>query len=130
MDETPDTNGRSASGRFTIGNTIARGNPNASAVAKFRSALLANINAADFSDVIAALVTAAKSGDMNAVKILLDRTIGKVADLHDAPAAPIIIFTPESIDERRARLKRMIEDLTPTQRREITLSYATRFEKD
>jgi len=130
MDSTSDNNGRSTSGRFTIGNKYATGNPHAGAVAKFRSALLTNINAADFSDVVATLVTAAKSGDMNAIKILLDRTIGRATDLHDAPAAPIVVYAPESIDERRARLKRMIEDLTPTQRREITLNYATRFEKD
>ena len=131
MDEVPDNNGRTASGRFTIGNGYARGNPHAGAVARFRSALLANITAADFSDVIAALVVAAKSGDMVAIKILLDRTLGRITDLHDVPAVAIVDADPrsENIDERRTRLRQMLEDLTPTQRRDLALNYATRFER-
>ena len=132
MDETPpDNNGRSASGRFTIGNTHARGNPHASVVARFRSTLLANISTDDFADVITALVTAAKAGDMNATKILLDRTLGRITDLVDVPAVAIVDADPrfESIDERRTRLRQMLEDLTPTQRRDLALNYSTRFER-
>ena len=131
MDEVPDNNGRTASGRFTIGNAHARGNPHASTVARFRSALLANITEADFSDVIAALVAAAKSGDMAAIKILLDRTLGRVTNLHDAPAVAIVDADPrsENIDERRTRVRQMIEDLSPAQRRDLALDFSTRFER-
>ena len=132
MDETPsDNNGRSPTGRFVIGNAHARGNPHASTVAKFRSALLANITAADFSDVIAALVVAAKSGDMVAIKILLDRTLGRTTDLHDVPAVAVVDTDPrfESIDERRTRVRQMIEDLSPAQRRDFALNFSTRFER-
>ena len=131
MDEVPDNNGRSASGRFTIGNAHARGNPHASVVARFRSTLLANISTDDFADVITTLVAAAKSGDMNAVKILLDRTLGRITGLHDTPTVAIVDVdaTPESIGERRTRLRQMLEDLTPTQRRDLALNYSTRFER-
>ena len=133
MDEMPpDNNGRSPTGRFVIGNTHARGNPHAGVVARFRSALLATITEADFTDVITALVTAAKAGDMVATKILLDRVLGRVTDLHDVPAVAVVDADPrfESIDERRTRVRQMIEDLSPAQRREIELSYAsTRFER-
>jgi hypothetical protein len=132
VDETPpDNNGRSPTGRFVIGNTHARGNPHAGVVARFRSALLANITEADFSDVITTLVAAAKSGDMGAIKILFDRTLGRITDLVDVPPVVVVDADPrsESIDERRTRLRQMLEDLTPTQRRDLALNYSTRFER-
>ena len=129
MDEMPDNDGRTASGRFAIGNAHARGNPHAGAVAKFRSILLATITESDFANVITALVAAAKSGDMVAIKILLDRTLGRVTDLYDAPAVADTDPRSESIGERRTRLRQMLEDLTPTQRRDLALNYSTRFER-
>jgi hypothetical protein len=68
--------GRDDTGKFTRGNRIAKGNPHAQKVAKLRSALLRAVTTADLKEVIQALVWKAKEGDVQAIRELLNRTLG------------------------------------------------------
>ncbi|MGC3971003.1 MAG: hypothetical protein QM775_27815 [Pirellulales bacterium] len=69
----PSTTG--AIGRFRPGNRFGcHRNRQAS---RFRAALLRIITPADITTVMRALVAKAKAGDLDAVRLLLDRTIGK-----------------------------------------------------
>lgn len=73
---TTGTNGRAGSGRFAPGNKLAKGNPHAKRVARLRSALLKAVSPSDLRDVITALLTAAKGGDVPAARELLQRLLG------------------------------------------------------
>lgn len=74
-------NGRDTGGRFAKGNRGGPGNPLAAKVARLRASLVAAVKPKDLRDVIAALVTAAKAGDTQAAKLLLDRVCGPAASL-------------------------------------------------
>ena len=69
-------NGRDNAGRFTTGNAGGPGNPFAAQVGKLRAALLDAVTEKDVKDVIRAMVTKAKEGDVAAARILLDRCLG------------------------------------------------------
>jgi len=71
------SNGRDRKGRFASGNKYAKGNPYAKRVAQLRSALLAAITPADVKAIVKKLIEQAKSGDMVAIKEVLDRAVGK-----------------------------------------------------
>jgi hypothetical protein len=53
------------------------GNPYAKRVAAIRDTLLATVTDQDVQEVTAALLTSAKSGDIPAIRELLDRLIGR-----------------------------------------------------
>jgi len=76
---TAETNGagREASGRFGAGNKFGLGRPQ-SQVQKLREAIVACVTPEDVVGVIQKLVQLAKSGDVNAAKVLLDRAVGRV----------------------------------------------------
>ena len=56
-------------GRFTKGNTAARGNPYTRKAGEFRKALFASVTAKDIREQ-------AKAGDLKAIALFLDRTLG------------------------------------------------------
>lgn len=64
-------------GRFLPGNPGGRGNPFAKRVAVLRSALLEAVTPEDIAAVVRALIDKAKSGDVAAIRELIDRCIGK-----------------------------------------------------
>jgi hypothetical protein len=69
--------GQDAKGRFTVGNRHGKGNPLAGRAAKIRAVLLKRLTIKDAQAIADQLITLAKSGDLAAIKELLDRTIGK-----------------------------------------------------
>jgi hypothetical protein len=69
------------SGRFSRGNSFARGNAAPRRVAAFRAALFNCIRQADFREIVQALVTAAKAGEPWAVKECLRYLCGSSADV-------------------------------------------------
>ncbi|MBL8880211.1 MAG: hypothetical protein JNG88_13920 [Phycisphaerales bacterium] len=73
-------------GRFTAGNKAGKGNPHHRRVAELRAKMLERVTPDDVSAVVEALVNKAKAGDTAAIKLLLDRVFGRIAD-HDAAAA-------------------------------------------
>lgn len=64
-------------GKFKAGNPGGPGNPNMKKLASYRKALEQAVSAKDFKEVIKKLVELAKGGDVQAIKVLLDRTLGK-----------------------------------------------------
>ena len=81
MSKPPSPNGRNggrdATGRFALGNEGGPGNPQASQVAKLRSAMLAAVGDDDITSIVAKLVELAKEGSIPAAKEVLDRCLGK-----------------------------------------------------
>lgn len=75
--ENIQTNGRGKNGRFTLGNPGGPGNPHAGSVSKLRAAILRSVDEGDIEAIIKQLVQQARSGDLPAVKELLDRCVGK-----------------------------------------------------
>jgi len=78
--ENPSTHGpdgRDASGRFTRGNQLGRGNPLAGRAAKLRATLLEAVTPERLATIVDALLCAAERGDLAAIKEVLDRTLGR-----------------------------------------------------
>lgn len=88
LPSTTGTNGRSKGGQFAKGNRAASGNPHAQRAAKLRSAVLASVNSSDIKAVIRKLVEMAKGGDVQAMKLLLDRACGKLTTGGTVPDVP------------------------------------------
>lgn len=94
-------------GRFAAGNMAGKGNPHHRRVAELRAKMLERVTPDDVSAVVEALVSKAKAGDTAAIKLLLDRVIGRIAD-HDAAA-------PEDRAKRDAQRRERERDLAETQ---------------
>lgn len=90
-------NGRGAGGRFAKGNPGGPGNPHARKVAQLRSALLRAVSPDDVQAVARKLVEQAKSGDVQAARVLLDRLFG--------PAIPVDVV------ERLCQIEKSMEAL-------------------
>ncbi len=72
-------NGKDAKGRFTKGNKGGPGNPFARRVAELRKLLLETVTEDDLREAMRQLVTKAREGDVAAIKLLLQYTVGKPA---------------------------------------------------
>ena len=64
-------------GRFQRGNKAAKGNPHARHVGQLRSALLEAFTVEDMGAIARKLIESAKAGNVQAVKELLDRSVGR-----------------------------------------------------
>ncbi|MDH3583870.1 MAG: hypothetical protein OER86_06615 [Phycisphaerae bacterium] len=71
------SNGKDAKGRFAKGNAGGPGNPHAKQVGQLRSAMLNAVSEEDIARIIATLVDLAKGGDVQAAKLVLERTLGR-----------------------------------------------------
>ena len=94
------SNGRAAGGRFAAGNAGGPGNPHAKLVARLRSSLYKAISPADLQDVLQALLTSAKGGDVPAARELLQRLLGP----------PEAIDLMGRLDELEAKLAQLAAD--------------------
>src|SRR5262245_33980244 len=100
-----DATQRDAKGRFGKGNRGGPGNPYARQTAKLRQAMLDAVTPEDMQEVIAALKAKAKSGDVAAIRLMLQYTIGKPVepidpDLLDRHELETIIKDNEALPER------------------------------
>jgi hypothetical protein len=80
MNDQPSThggNGKDAKGRFVPGNKLGRGNPLAGRAAAIRAVLLLKLTPKDAGTIAEKLISMAISGDLAAIREILDRTIGK-----------------------------------------------------
>ena len=105
MIEAPSTNvviGHDTNGRFAAGNTLGRGNPHSAQVARLRSAMLSTVTEDDMAAVVTKLVALARGGDVPAIKLLLDRILGKIVAIEEPPAS----WTPE---QRAAKTAGIVE---------------------
>lgn len=72
-----EADGRDTKGRFAPGNKASKGNPHAKRVNRLRTTILKAVTPAEMREVIAELLTKAKCGDVAAIKLLFEYTIGK-----------------------------------------------------
>lgn len=95
------SNGRDDLGRFGPGNKAARGNPFAKKVAELKAAMLEESTTTDVKEVVRALITKAKEGDVAAAKVYLDRMFGKevVATIEQAGdgAGGVLVYLPGNV---------------------------------
>ena len=77
------TNKREANGRFAKGNKGGPGNPFARQVAALRQTLLNRATQKDFEEIADELIKKAKTGDVAAIKLLFQYTLGKPAPSPD-----------------------------------------------
>jgi hypothetical protein len=75
--DTPTANDRDANGRFAKGNPGGPGNPYYRRQAQLKRQLLASVSEDDVQAVMQVLVGLAKSGDLAAIKLFLEYTVGK-----------------------------------------------------
>lgn len=64
-------------GRFMPGNRCGGSIPHGSRLSEYRSALVDAVSADDLREIVVTLVQLAKSGDIDAAKVVLDRCLGK-----------------------------------------------------
>jgi hypothetical protein len=76
----PSPNGRDGRGRFTRGNPGGPGNPAGGHAERLRHALLNAVTEDDVKAIAEALVASAKTGDVQAIRELLNRTMGRPTD--------------------------------------------------
>lgn len=88
-------------GRFAPGNRGGPGNPYAVQTARLRAALLRKLDEACIEEAAKALMTGVRSGNIVAVRELLDRTIGR----------PV----PTDVLDRVARLEELLGQLVQEQ---------------
>ena len=69
-----------ANGRFARGNRAATGNPRNAKAQRLRSVLIERLTVAKMRSVSDALVRAAESGDLAAIRELLNRVCGRPAE--------------------------------------------------
>jgi hypothetical protein len=93
------SNGRLVNGKFGQGNDFGKGNPFAKRAAELRSVLYDSVTDDDMKAVVVKVIELAKSGDLAAMKLLMDRVLGKVAVDQDERAPRI-----GSEAERRIRM--------------------------
>jgi hypothetical protein len=90
-DPAPLPYGRDVNGRFTAGNTVAKGRAHAFArkAAALRQAFYAEVTPADMRAVVRKLITEATGGNLQAARLVLLWIVGKPTDPHhpDAVAA-------------------------------------------
>lgn len=67
---------RNARGQFVQGNKCGRGNPFSRHVNRLRAALLEEVPEDRLRAIVEALMQKAETGDLGAIKILLDRVFG------------------------------------------------------
>ena len=92
----PTSNGHDGKGRFVAGNAGGPGNPHAGQVAKLRAVLLDAVTEGDMRAVVLKLVELAKGGDLKAIELLLNRTLGK------ADGGPLVAIQNNQSEPGRA----------------------------
>jgi hypothetical protein len=70
-------NGRASNGRFSTGNTFAAGNPILRKIRALRAQLVQSIDRQAMQRIIRKLIEMAEAGDMEAIKVLFNYSIGR-----------------------------------------------------
>jgi hypothetical protein len=76
-DAPPHAHGRDSQGRFVMGNPGGPGNPYYRRQAELKRRLLESVTDADVLSVLRVLLGLARSGDLAAIKLFLEYTVGK-----------------------------------------------------
>lgn len=75
-----DPDDRDRRGRFVRGNRGGPGNPRAKRTEQVRGWFLERITEADFDAILRVLLAKALAGDLDSIRMVLDRTMGRVSD--------------------------------------------------
>ncbi|MEY4673991.1 MAG: hypothetical protein RL148_1775, partial [Planctomycetota bacterium] len=76
-------------GRFSKFNQFGQGNPLAKRAQALRTAAMQAVTEDDLRQVVAVLITFAKAGDVQAARLLLERTLGKPRDGDEPDLGPV-----------------------------------------
>src|SRR6266498_1293392 len=90
---TQDQTGRESNGQFAKGNSIGPGNPFGRQVAQLRQAALNVVGLKDIEEVFSAILLLAKSGNLQAAKLILSYTLGK----------PAAVENPDTMDHQELK---------------------------
>lgn len=108
----PKTNGRAKDGTFIEGNSGGPGNPHAQQVARLRSVMLKCVTEKSMRNVVKKLIALAEGGDLKAIELLLNRTVGKPVE-----GPQIALQVNQNAGEQK----------TPEERRAMVASIVARF---
>ena len=100
----PSTNGRDTSGKFLPGNAGGPGNPYAQKVAKLRAVMLSAVTEKDMRAITKKLVKLASAGDLKAIELLLNRTLGKADSVPQVAIQNNVSASPEARRETAMRI--------------------------
>jgi hypothetical protein len=112
----PRSDGRTAGGRFGLGNTFAHGNPVNRRMAEMRAAMLDAVTPEAVADATRKLAEMAATGDLQAIRLLFDYVVGKpvpgVTSLDPGPDPntflAVIVRALEPFTEARRALTEVI----------------------
>jgi hypothetical protein len=115
--ETVET-GRTADGKFSVGNKAAANHRRRQHIATLRNAFSMCLTVDDIENVVATLLKLAQEGDTAAIKLILERALGKpesFADLPEPESEPLCDLggpiTAENFVEKREELRLRIAKL-------------------
>src|SRR5262245_7238500 len=91
-----EASGRDGQGRVTTGNPGGPGNPNARRVAQLRRRLLSRISEEEMDAIFAKLIELATDGDLGAIKLVLQYTIGKPGPVAELDCAFLADPVPQA----------------------------------
>ena len=98
-------NGRDEQGRFAKGNSGGPGNPYARQVARLRTAMLEAVGDQGITDIVDALMKAARNGDVAAARLVLSYTLGR----------PPCASDPDAVELHEEELERQLAIYRPAQ---------------
>ena len=75
--ETIGSRGRKADGTFAPGNKLSRGNPHAQRIREYNEAIKTACSPADIKRLFRKIIAEANKGNLDAVKVVFERTLGK-----------------------------------------------------
>lgn len=96
--------GRNSNGQFTQGHSFSAGNKGSTneKTRELKKALLEAVSVQDMKDIASNLVAKAKGGDIQAIKELFDRCLGRALQTHSIDAE-VRFYTSEQRDAIRAK---------------------------
>lgn len=102
-------NGRERSGRFAVGNEAAKGHKHRRHVAKLRRAFTEALTESDILGLVAKLLELSAGGDVAAIRIVLDRALGRT----ESPEAIAMADAELDAEEELQDATQMVRSLYP-----------------
>ncbi len=78
-----DRNGRTPDGKFGSGNQFAKGHKHRQHIARLRRAFTSALTESDVLNIVAKLIELGQAGDVTAIRLILDRALGRVQPAED-----------------------------------------------
>ena len=107
-------------GRFIIGNTLGAGSvPHSNAISRLRAVVYESATPLKMKRVMDALLIKAQDGDLRAIEIVMDRTLGKAMQhievtTHDSTPHQVLLQQISVIIDRQPELRDMLQGQVST----------------